>query len=342
MNGDYELQTAAVPPPMKNPATGDGDPLRRSAFTLVELLVVIAIIGLLIGLLLPAVQATREASRRSSCSNNLKQLALAIQLHHDAKKIFPRSYGDDTQLFDKTTTGKSWIVGILPFYEQQALWNQIDFTAPIGDNTVPAPGNYTKNTYVAATVIPTLLCPSDGGSGNGAMSGRSNVAGTWGVNNYKACAGGNWGWGDHTVTQPSSPWPNDSWGLDHGNGLICRNRHNEPMNDKKMASITDGTSTTFAIGEAVPAWSTHTWWWWFNGTTATCGIPLNYLVENGDAYLVSRADDWVRNYSFFSRHPGGGQFAFVDGSTRFISNSIDLTLYRSLATVGGGESISVP
>jgi prepilin-type processing-associated H-X9-DG protein len=79
-----------------------------------------------------------------------------------------------------------------------------------------------------------------------------------------------------------------------------------------------------------------------NTTTATCGIPLNYRVGNSTVSLTAQHDDWSRNYSFFSKHPGGGQFALADGSTRFISDTINVTLYRQLATISGQEAVQVP
>jgi len=298
---------------------------------LVELLVVIAIIGILVALLLPAIQAAREAARRASCVNNLKQLAIAVQNYHDTYKAFPISFGGNGQ-YNNTNTGKSWMIGILPMVEQQALYDRIRFDQPVSD---------VDNTEVSRTVVKDFLCPSDGANGDGLLGSRANVNDTRAVNNYKAVAGGNWNWGDHVgVVQPSPPYPNDADGLNRGNGFICRNGGNDRLNYKKLASVTDGTSNTFAIGEAVPAWCTHTWWWWFNGTTATCGVPLNYRIAQGDAYLMSQWGDWGRNYSFFSRHPGGGRFALLDGSVNFVEDSIDITLYRSLATIAGSEAIS--
>lgn len=306
---------------------------RNSGFTLVELLVVIAIIGVLVAMLLPAVQAAREAARRSSCSNNLKQLGLALHNYVDTYKTLPIHYGGNN-VYNNTNTGRGWIVGILPYIEQQNLYDQIQ----------PGPLSNAQNTTVAATVLTPLLCPSDGQNEGGRMGGRANVGGTLGVNNYKAVAGGNWAWGDHTgVSSPTvAKWPNDANGLDRGNGLICRNADNQPRNFTRLETITDGTSNTFAIGEAVPAWCTHTWWWWFNGSTATCGVPLNYRKNQGVGFLTSAAGDWTRNYSFFSNHPGGGQFTLCDASTRFVADTIDLTLYRQLATISGSEPVQVP
>lgn len=314
--------------------------VNRQAFTLVELLVVIAIIGILVALLLPAIQSAREAARRAQCTNNLKQLALALQNYHDTYQCFSINYGGNQQ-YNNTGTGKSWLIGILPFIEQQQLYSQIDFTVAIGDNTATA--NRTANTAVAEQMVKPFLCPSDGDSAPGVQSGRANVGGTWGVNNYKAVAGGNWNWGDHTgVAQLTGKWPSDANGLDRGNGIITRNSDNQVLNYTRMANITDGTSLTFAIGEAVPSWCQHTWWWWFNGATATCGIPLNYRIGYGDGQLKAWTGDWNRNYSFFSRHPGGGQFALCDASTHFVTDSIDITLYRQLATINGSESVQVP
>ena len=113
-----------------------------------------------------------------------------------------------------------------------------------------------------------------------------------------------------------------------------------------MAKILDGTSNTFAVGEAVPRWCTHTWWWWFNGTTATCGVPLNYksinIQTNAAATLETRWGDWGNNYSFMSRHPGGANFGLCDGSVAFVSETIDLTVYRHLANRGDKIPVQVP
>jgi prepilin-type N-terminal cleavage/methylation domain-containing protein len=304
---------------------------RRLAFTLVELLVVIAIIGILVALLLPAVQAAREAARRGSCGNNLKQLGLALHNYHDTYNSLPISYGGNGQ-YSTGGTGRSWMLGILPFIEQQNLFDQVQ----------PGALSVTANDTVSKTVVKPFLCPSDGSNGGGSLSGRSNVNDTRAVNNYKAVAGGNWDWGDHQVAQPSGKWGSSKNGLDEGNGIICRNGGNKTENYINFAAITDGTSNTFAVGESIPAWCNHTWWWWFNGTTATCGVPLNYQKNKGVSFMVSKLTDWNRNYSFFSFHPGGAQFTLCDGGTRFVSDTIDITLYRQLATVSGGEVGQLP
>ena len=163
------------------------------------------------------------------------------------------------------------------------------------------------------------------------------------MNNYKSCAGSNWGWGDNPIcrwTWPASRWPNSGNGLDEGNGIICRNHNNQKRAYTTFASITDGTSNTFAVGEAIPAWCNHTWWFWFNGTTATCGIPLNYesnvIRSDISQTLETRLGDWQNNYSFFSHHPGGANFGLCDGSVTFISDNIDLTNYRHMANIQDG------
>ena len=313
---------------------------KRQAFTLVELLVVIAIIGILIALLLPAVQAAREAARRSQCTNNAKQIVLAMHNYNDTHKMFPINYGGNQQ-YNLNGTGHSWMTGVLPFVEQSALYDQVDFTLPIGDVN-----NRNVNTTAAQTVITSFLCPSDNND-QGLMSGLRNVTNTpWGVTNYKACAGSNWAWGDNPTCRhswPKSRWHNDGNGLDRGNGLICRNSDNQRRNYTEFAHITDGTTNSFALGEAVPKWCTHTGWYWFNACTATCGIPLNYesnLIQTDPAQtLETRWDDWGNNYSFYSRHPGGANFGMCDGSVDFVSDTIDVTTYRMLGNISDGEPV---
>jgi prepilin-type N-terminal cleavage/methylation domain-containing protein/prepilin-type processing-associated H-X9-DG protein len=297
----------------------------RRGFTLVELLVAIAIIGLLIALILPAVQMAREAARRTQCRNNLKQLALALHRYHDAHQTFPLNYGNGP--YTDQNTGASWLQQILPFVDQGNLHGKIRFGQPLSD---------PDNTAVALTAIPLFLCPSDAGN-TGRMNFRSNVPGTLGVQNYKACAGSNWNWGLFSpVTSKSGRNANNPDGLDHCNGLVCRGGDNQPTTTR-VADVRDGTSHTFAVGESVPEWCRHTWWYWFNAVAATCAIPLNYKPEPD--LQVAMEGDWWHNYSFLSRHSGGAHFALVDGSVKFVSASIDRDTYRALATVDASEAV---
>jgi hypothetical protein len=185
--------------------------------------------------------------------------------------------------------------------------------------------------------VPVYLCPSDDGNNNGRLGGRSdyNPAGVeWGVTNYKACAGSNWGWGlaawnPVTTTRGRNAGSTD--GLNLGNGILCSNQTgvNGPT---RVRDVIDGTSNTFAAGEALPAYSQWNWWYNPNAVTATCAIPLNRSVK-----LPPNPGDWPNNYGFNSRHVGGGHFALLDGSARFVSENIDINLYRAAGTVSGGE-----
>jgi prepilin-type N-terminal cleavage/methylation domain-containing protein len=330
----------------------------RPAFTLVELLVVIAIIGILVGLLLPAVQAAREAARRMQCSNNVKQLGLAFHNYHDTFRNFPLNFawrnrpglgGGGPAISD---TGKSWLQMILPFIEQDNLFNQIDFRYGLRvAGGIPGDTAATnRNRVVAATVLQAFLCPSDGQHNNGRLDRRSDAsssADAWAITNYKACAGRNWNTGiyNHPNTLGGRNGGNND-GLNAGNGILCSNQQNtNPIT--RMRDLTDGTSNTFAIGEALPQLSQWNWWYNPNAATATTAIPLNFSVRRRPPYntcglaandFSRKADcDWPNNYNFNSRHTGGGNFGLGDASVTFVSESIDTEIYRSYASISSGE-----
>ncbi len=299
-------------------------------FTLIELLVVIAIIAILVALLLPAVQQAREAARRSSCKNNLKQLGLALHNYHDTHRMFPISWNVNYNHNENTQEGFSWMTYILPFVEQPALYDTINFNSDLAD---------AGNNAASQSVITTYLCPSDPLNQNGRLTGRANAPSSttpYGVNNYKAVGGSNWNAGDHLavicVSCRRNPNTSDFFGA--SNGLIGR-RTGYTVNtpSSSMKDVTDGTSNTLAIGEALPGASNHTWWWNSNAVTGSTGVPLNYYYPPNKFTI----GDWPRNYNFASEHQGGGQFAMVDGSVRFVSENIDTALYRGLGTISGSE-----
>ncbi len=312
------------------------------AFTLVELLVVISIIGILIALLLPAVQAAREAARRASCQNKIKQLGLALQNYHALRKEFPNNWGDGGR---GPEYGHSWISRILHQIEQVPLYDSILFDQPLNDNLL-----------VAKTPLDDLYCPSD--SHDGTMTnqymGSGGMGELWAVTNYKACAGANWGslsGSDHSYKQADDGYGgrnfNSNNGLDFGDGIICRGLYDPGASSSSTAKriyktamfeIRDGTANTFAIGEAVPEFCSWSAWYSYDGVTATCSIPLNYKKTNDPDF----DDDMANNYGFRSRHTSGANFGMCDASVHFIVNTIDPKVYRGLATIDGGEIVSLP
>jgi prepilin-type N-terminal cleavage/methylation domain-containing protein/prepilin-type processing-associated H-X9-DG protein len=330
---------------------------RSRGFTLIELLVVIAIIAVLVALLLPAVQQAREAARRSQCKSNLKQLGLALQNYHEQFNAFPISYFDTSTGLGSPSQGRqtSWMICILPNVDQAPLFNLINAGAgvtndPRGTNATATPPN-PCNAWIATQYIPVFKCPTDTSAKqqNQRSDGGGNPA--YGLTSYKGCAGANWTWGTWQSPAGTAGYSANRWnaannqgsGLDRGNGLLFRG-WGYPFSTN-MRDVTDGTSNTFALGEAIGAYSQWNWWWLHNATTATCSIPLNAAPQCGaaaglskDAGLRACFGDWPNNYSFMSLHVGGGNFAMCDGSVTFISQSIDYNVYRNLATIQGGET----
>lgn len=244
------------------------------------------------------------------------------------------------------------MVGILPFIEQQAVYDIIDFS--FESTTDPRNGaNFNNppalsNAAVARTIIPSYRCPSDGLS-DPRMTGRANRNGDReiAVNNYKGVAGSNWGWGNFIVN--TAPFAGTRWGLsadglDRGNGMLMRG--NNLNHQAEFRHVTDGLSNTFMVGEAIPAFCTHTWWYWFNGATATAAVPLNVRAQctntgNRNQDLIACRGDWPNNYSFMSLHAGGGQFTMGDASVKFVTDSIDLNVYRALGSMMDGQSVTL-
>lgn len=295
----------------------------RSGYTHIELIIVITVLAVLVALLLPAVQAAREAARRSECRNHLKQIGLALHSYHDAHRVVPLNYGFGT--FDETDGGASWMQMLLPYLDQEPRYRGIQFGSPLTD---------VGNRAIAETAVSAFLCPSDSKS-SPVMDGRSNVGGAFGVTNYAGCLGSNWNWGiwSPVVSQTGRNSGNPD-GLDHSNGLFSRGGNSRPE-ISRWSSVRDGQSTTFAIGETVPAWTAHAWWYWFNGTLATCAIPLNVLLEPEQS-----VGDWHNHNGFKSNHRGGAHFCLCDGSVRFVSESIDQNVYRAAATIDAEEVVS--
>jgi prepilin-type N-terminal cleavage/methylation domain-containing protein len=305
-------------------------------FTLIELLVVIAIIGILIALLLPAVQKIREAAARMSCSNNLKQLALACHNFQDSQSVLP--YDNSPEAGNSTKWGAdgpnwSWIAHALPYIEQGPLYSQLA-AAGGGSNIDSVTIAQAKNAGINAT-IPTLFCPSDNAKTNTTLqSNRADLGGyVVGLTNYKGVSGANWAWGGFVVSGTGSTRGGTN-GLADGDGVFYRG---DGSKRKTLNDIKDGTSNTFLIGEDIPSMNRWCSWPYSNNAVGTCAIPPNYGVNANPP--ITDPSNWVNIYSFHSYHLGGLQFAYADGSVHFISQNIDLATYRAMATMAGGETL---
>jgi len=311
----------------------------RPAFTLVELLVVIAIIGVLVALLLPAVQAAREAARRTSCQNNLKQIGLALHNFHDTYLGFPKA--------GKRSNELSWHVFVLPHLEQKPLYEQFNLSAgPF--NGAPQNRGPMKN-ELGLTPVNVYLCPSSPIK-QMATSAPHNVNTPEIINNlvpytthYYGVMGPK---GNHPTSGLPYPFENSGSLATHGgfasSGIFVRdglvtNPNVGPEPGTRLAQVTDGSSNTLLVGEIS----------WFNLVTGTryrswvrgCDTaPVCAGSRNVVNAINSPSIATFNDIAFGSHHPGGANFTLGDASVRFIPQTINLGVYRSLASRDGGEA----
>jgi len=335
-------------------------------FTLIELLVVIAIISVLIALLLPAVQAAREAARRSGCVNNLKQIGLALHNYAQAMNVFPPGYvsslnkavtdacnmDQENQSGVDLGTGWAWGSMILPFLEQQNLYNSINFNLSVA---------YHANDTCSLTALAVYLCPSDDGPtvvpvfedppdpANPGSYNATHIVDTLSRGNYV----GMYGLGEICSQSNAQDSANNNGlgPLGTHAGIFYRNV------STSIAAITDGTSNTIMVGERSHNLSYVTW----VARSINGWLGKTSLVEGGtDQFNPSPEECWTQVLGpcgledglrtinnpeahvedYWSRHPGGANMLFADGSIHFLKSSINPIPWRALATRNWGEVIS--
>jgi len=309
---------------------------RRRGFTLIELLVVIAVIAVLIGLLLPAVQKVREAANRAQCLNNLHQIALAAHNYHDAYQKFPIGWHSPASVAGRPTGGTNLWIELLPYFEQDNLYRRWDND----DNRNNVAGGMNA---VQAQVIKLLLCPSDP-LPQPVVYFNAPIANPWTWGYYGLSSYGGNG-GTRSFAFDTSRIPQD--GIFFRDSSVC------------LQGVTDGSSNTFLFGERYhrdpqfdiqqAVFPPNTGPFALMGRWACVAgpgtlamvelstpVPINYQVPPGGD-LSTRED---RTCAFGSGHPGGANFAFADGSVRFLSDSTPLLTLQTLSTRAGGEVVS--
>lgn len=350
----------------------------RSAFTLIELLVVIAIIATLVAILLPAVQQAREAARRSNCKNNLKQLGIALHNYHDTHGVLPKGHigtqvcDAQTQKFGQWWTGHSFVTQLLPFVEQSALYDRINFNF----NATPATGvpcdaspsiaTTNRDTY-NSTNIPTFICPSD-------LSPQRNA-----VTNYA----GNIGPTFNALSQQAGAIPDRTLWVGPFNRFYSA----------RFSDVLDGLSNTIFMSERVVGDNNNNLFtleadWVRNQPSAgvittVVFTPVGQLNAYGAQCLAGTSDhrsttgfsyySSTMNHAMFntiatpnwrfpscavcvtcsnadnngvfparSRHKGGAQTLMGDGSVHFTSENIDVVLYQRLGHLNDGNVATLP
>ncbi len=288
--------------------------VKRTAFTLVELLVVIAIIGILVGLLLPAVQAAREAARRTQCQNNLKQLGLAMHMHHDAMKSLPylRSGGGQNR--------HTWALLLLPYLEQGNIYNVYKSTIT-GVNKTDGFNNHTSTAQEMVNVrqaqVSTFFCPSRRGAPSlSPITTGSSVTGM--PSDYTACTG-------NTTTVPT-------------NGTFRLVNSSHMLSLVGLKDMGDGTSNTIMLGEK------HIQLGKLNdpiqdGVIYSGSEQQTYYRRAGTSWPLAFSNLTAVNFQFGSWHTGICQFVFGDGSVRPIGTTIPGQTLGFLATRNEGEVI---
>jgi prepilin-type N-terminal cleavage/methylation domain-containing protein/prepilin-type processing-associated H-X9-DG protein len=297
-------------------------------FTLVELLVVIAIIGVLVALLLPAVQAARESARRTQCSNNLKQIGIALHNYHDTFQVFPFGWSD---------RGAGWTTMILPQIEQKNLWDTLGFHEANNWDS-----DNTPNEKACGTFIQTFRCPSMANLpkhiDNQGIPGRVPTS-------YRGVASSTADSDDLSTSVRKRAMENKEL-----EGLFyCCSR-------VRMAEISDGASNTFMVGESKSetfSQDGNQMDFWYIGSPqvdpcncqtgmgateqsefcGSTGVPFN-------ARVFPALSGFVKELSFSSLHPNGAQFVFADGSVRFVPYNINSPTYQGLGSRGDGESLT--
>ena len=320
----------------------------RRGFTLVELLVVIAIIGVLVALLLPAVQAAREAARRTSCANKIRQLAIAVHNFHDTMNKLPP--GASAAVYPApnntggtaTIRGTSWIVHTLPFFEQNALYNKYRFDLSYDDPI---------NAAVGEVVVPTLYCPS-GPDPKKHKDPNTNLTANV-TTHYYGVMGPAGSSNPSTITfngatysyTVGNPGTNGAWSAegmmsqyqDQPAGSVSTSRN------IRLADVTDGTSNTLMLAERarmLPPGQTNDYRSWIRGQNGGSGATKNVTTPINSTFYNGSSN--FNDISFGSQHPGGCQFALGDASLKFIQASIDQNIYMASASMGGGESVQLP
>jgi prepilin-type N-terminal cleavage/methylation domain-containing protein/prepilin-type processing-associated H-X9-DG protein len=301
----------------RNPTTLTWATRRRFGVTLPEVLVVLAIIGILLGLTVPAILRVRDAAARAGCASNLRQLAMGVHLFADSQGQLPQgcAYPPPRPTPDfSREVGLSWHTSILPYVEQDALWSmawQAQLEKPGGNSVLHA--------AVREKAIPVFLCPSEGRKTGGGWQGV-----VWGLTSYQGVAG-------------TSVYRND--GIFHRNFTV------------RFADITDGTSNTLMIGERPPGPRGMFGAWYSDWGYTTCKLStilpagtVNSWDPGGCRIIPGplrpgRLDDPCDVVHFWSLHLSGANFAFADGSVRFLPYSASKVL-PALATRAGGEVVS--
>ena len=305
----------------------------RTAFTLVELLVVIAIIALLIALLLPAVQTTREAGRRTTCANNIRQLGLGVSVYHDARRSFP------PHLSPGGMTGVSWLSLILPHIEQQAIFDRLKPASPSYQDP--------ENASLGRNRIGTFLCPS---TANDRSAGSTDNLPGFGLA-YTTHYVGNMGpIGTSVATGAAYPMTSSVHGNLACGGMLPLSPTVVTANPPRavgvrVRDVTDGTSKTLLAFEA--SWKgleTFSYRSWVRGICWAGDANAAKNVRDGmrvTAYNGVPASSTYNNVSMGSEHPGGCQVAMADASVRFLSATVDLNrVLLPLASRAGGEAVT--